>query len=256
MISNQRLYLFLIIVYSDPMKSVFIADAHLRNPDDDNYRLLLRFLSDLRGSTKTLFILGDLFEFWVGYNEKSFPHYQPVLDSLRKLTESGVEIVYFEGNHDFHLGRFFSEILRATIYPSPAILNLDGKQVYVCHGDQINSQDYGYRFFRFLLHNRAMKELFPLFPPALVFQIADNLSRRSKSCHRERNTKKDYKSLLTNFAENKFQNGCDAVITAHFHLPHLAVDESGKTLLSLGDWISQFSYGEFSSGTFSLHSYR
>lgn len=256
MISNQRLYLFLIIVYSDPMKRVFIADAHLRNPDDDNYRLLLRFLSDLCGSTKTLFILGDLFEFWIGYNEKSFPHYQPVLESLRKLTDAGVEIVYFEGNHDFHLGRYFSEILRATIYPNPAILNLDGKQVYVCHGDQINSQDYGYRFFRFLLHNRAMKELFPLFPPALVFQIADKLSRRSKSYHRERNIKKDYKSLLTNFAENKFQHGCDAVVTAHFHLPHLAVDESGKTLLSLGDWISQFSYGEFSSGTFSLHSYR
>jgi UDP-2,3-diacylglucosamine hydrolase len=238
------------------MKRVFIADAHLRNPDDDNYRHLLRFLSDLQGTTKTLFILGDLFEFWIGYNEKAFPHYLPILDSLRKLAESGVEIVYFEGNHDFHLGRFFSETLRAVIYQNPAILNLDGKKVFICHGDQINKQDYGYRFLRFLLHSRATKTLFPLIPPAVVFQIAAQFSRRSKMYHRERNKKRDYKALLTLFAEDKFLNGCDAVVTAHFHLPHLTVAENGKTLLSLGDWITQFTYGEFSSGKFSLHTFR
>ena len=238
------------------MKRVFIADAHLRNPSDDNYQLLLHFLSDIRGTVKTLFILGDLFEFWIGYDEKTFPHYLPVLDSLQKLAESGVEIVYFEGNHDFHLGKFFSETLRATIYTNPAILDLDGKRVYICHGDQINIQDYGYRLLRFLLHSPATKALFPLFPPALVFSIAKHLSCRSKKHHQERNKKKDYKSLLTRFAEYQFKNGCDAVVTAHFHFPHLSVAENGRTLLSLGDWITQFNYGEFSSGKFSLHSYR
>ncbi|MDD2335311.1 MAG: UDP-2,3-diacylglucosamine diphosphatase [Geobacteraceae bacterium] len=238
------------------MKRIFIADAHLRNPDDDNYQLLLHFLSDIRGTVKTLFILGDLFEFWIGYDEKSFPHYLPVLNSLQKLVESGVEIVYFEGNHDFHLGKFFSETLRATIYRNPAILELDGKNVYVCHGDQINIQDYGYRLLRFLLHSRATKTLFPLIPPPLVFRIAHHLSYRSKKHHQERNSKKDYKALLTHFAEYHFKNGCDAVVTAHFHFPHLSVSENGNTLLSLGDWITQFTYGEFSSGNFSLHSYR
>lgn len=238
------------------MKRIFIADAHLRNPDDDNYRLLLDFLSDIRGTVKTLFILGDLFEFWIGYDVKSFPHYFPVLDSLQKLVQSGAEIVYFEGNHDFHLGKFFSETLRATIYKNPAILELDGKHVYVCHGDQINLQDYGYRLLRLLLHSRTTKALFPLFPPALVFRIAHHLSCQSKKHHQERNCRKDYKLLLTNFAEYQFNNGCDAVVTAHFHVPHLTVTENGKTLLSLGDWITQFTYGEFSSGEFSLHSYR
>lgn len=238
------------------MKRVFIADAHLRNPSDDNYQLLLHFLSDIRGTVKTLYILGDLFEFWIGYGEKTFPHYLPVLDSLQKLAESGVEIVYFEGNHDFHLGKFFSETLRATIYTNPAILDLDGKRVYICHGDQINIQDYGYRLLRFLLHSHATKALFPLFPPALVFSIAKQLSCRSKKHHQERNKKKDYKSLLTRFAESQFVNGCDAVVTAHFHFPLLSIAENGETLLSLGDWITQFTYGEFSAGKFSLHSYR
>jgi len=253
---NHDLYLFQIIGYSDPMKNIFIADAHLRQPNDDNYQLLLHFLSEIRGKAKKLFILGDLFEFWIGYNEKNFPHYFPLLDSLVKLAESGVEIVYFEGNHDFHLGKFFSENLRATIYTEPAIVEIDGKQVYVCHGDLINSRDYGYRLFRFLLHNPVTKALFPLFPAALVFRIANNLSNRSKKHHQKRNIKKDYDRMLRKFADNQFRNGCDAVVTAHFHYPHLSVAENGNTLLSLGDWITQFTYGEFSAEKFSLHRYR
>jgi UDP-2,3-diacylglucosamine hydrolase len=238
------------------MRRVFIADAHLRKPDDKNYQLLVRFLSELRGSTKTLYILGDLFEFWIGYGEQAFPHYRPILDGLRELTESGVEIVYFEGNHDFHLGSFFTETLQATIYPSHATIDLDGKNVYMCHGDQINKQDYGYRFLRFLLHNRATKKLFPLFPSSLVFRIADHLSCHSKTYHQQRNSRWDYQALLENFADSRFQNGYDAIVTAHFHLPLLSVAKNGKTLLSLGDWITQFTYGEFSEGKFSLHSYR
>ena len=101
--------------------------------------------------------------------KNTFPHYLPVLDSLQKLVKSGVEIVYFEGNHDFHLGKFFSETLRATIYTNPAILDLDGKHVYVCHGDQINIQDYGYRLLRFLLHSRTTKTTFPYFSRLLWY---------------------------------------------------------------------------------------
>lgn len=238
------------------MRRVFIADAHLRNPDDENYQLLLRFLSELRGSTSTLFILGDLFEFWIGYREKAFPHYRPILDSLRELVESGVEIVYFEGNHDFHLGTFFSKTLQATIHPNHTVINLDGKKVFMCHGDQINAHDYGYRILRFLLHNGATKRLFPLVPPALVFRIADLFSCHSKTYHQQRNSQWNYQALLEHFAESRFQNGCDAVVTAHFHLPLLSVAKDGKTLLSLGDWITQFTYGEFTDGEFSLHAYR
>ena len=87
------------------MRSIFIADAHLRNPGDANYRELLRFLAGLRGNTDTLYILGDLFEFWIGYSTTPFIQYLPILEELRLLTAGGTAIVYFEGNHDFHMGR-------------------------------------------------------------------------------------------------------------------------------------------------------
>jgi len=239
------------------MRRVFIADAHLRNPTDANYRLLLRFLSELKDNTRSLFILGDLFEFWVGFQETAFPHYRPVLERLMELSEAGTEIVIFEGNHDFHLGRFFTETLRAQIHPHPAVLDLDGRRMYICHGDQINTRDRGYLLLRFLLHNRITRTLFPLLPQALVLRVAKHLSLRSKKKHGIRNSMWNYETLLRNFAETRFRDGCDAVISAHFHFPFIYTKTDGRenTLLSIGDWISQFSYGELYEGRLSLNRY-
>jgi UDP-2,3-diacylglucosamine hydrolase len=239
------------------MRKVFIADAHLRNPCDENYRVLLRFLSELHGTTETLFILGDLFEFWIGYRTTAFPHYQPILEHLRKLSATGTEIVYFEGNHDFHMGKHFSETVGATIFPAPAVLSLDGRKCLLCHGDQINTHDYGHRLLRFLLHNRVTKALFPLFPPGVACRIADHMSRHSKGNHGKRNARWNYELLLNEFADARFREGFDAVICAHFHLPLLSKRNSGRmrTLLSLGDWITQYSYGELRDGNLSLHQY-
>lgn len=240
------------------MRRVFIADAHLRSPTDENYRLLLRFLSELKGNTDELIILGDLFEFWVGYPETLFPHYRPALDSLMALKSAGAGIVYFEGNHDFHLGSYFRENLGASVHAGPAVLMLDGKRVYVCHGDQINKRDLGYMVLRNLLHNRVSGRIFPYLPPSLVFRVAKHLSRHSKGMHGKRNAAWNYESLLEDFAASKFRNRCDVVITAHFHRPFILTGKGDKngTLLSVGDWITQYSYGEMNAGEISLHNYR
>ena len=240
------------------MRKIFIADAHLRSEGDENYRTLLRFLASLEGNTDTLFILGDLFEFWVGYRTVPFSSYHPVLERLRQLAASGVRIVYFEGNHDFHMGPFFSETLRAEVHPGPAIIDLDGKRVFLCHGDQVNSRDYGYRFLRATLHNSLSRALIPLAPVALTSYIADRMSRQSNKKHGQRQARWDYAAILREFAAARFREGCDVVVAGHFHLPFLEKCGNGKErlLLSLGDWISQFSYGEWLDGELSLKSYR
>ncbi len=240
------------------MRKVFIADAHLRNPDDENYRKLLHFLAGLQGTTETLFILGDLFEFWIGYRRVPFTHYFPVLEQLRQLAGSGTEIVYFEGNHDFHMGPFFTETLKATVHRGPAIINLDGKRVYLCHGDQMNSRDIGYRLLRFALHNPLSGALAPIVPVGAVSRIAVWMSRASRQSHQARKMKWDYQAILRKFAADRFNEGCDTVITGHFHLPLLEKTTNGgeRTLLSLGDWITHFSYGELVDGEVSLKTYR
>jgi UDP-2,3-diacylglucosamine hydrolase len=240
------------------MRKVFLADAHLRKPEDFNYRTLLKFLSGLKANTEELFILGDLFEFWIGYRSIPFSHYIPVLELLQELSDSGTAIIYFEGNHDFHMGPFFEETLGVRVYCDPKVLSIDGKMVYFCHGDEIISSDYGYRMLRFMLHNRLVKAIFPMIPYRLTSLIAECMSRQSKGNHEQRNRKWDYETILKDFAATRFQCGCDIVVTGHFHTPCLDTTGTGKTekvLLSLGDWINQFSYGEWVDGKIYLRTF-
>jgi UDP-2,3-diacylglucosamine hydrolase len=240
-----------IFVYIGAMRKIFIADAHLRSPNDANYRTLIRFLETLPRDTDTLYLLGDLFEFWVGYPSPVYDHYREFVDCLKAVRGRGVRIVYFEGNHDFHLDRFFEEELQAEVYTSGAVLEIAGQQVYLCHGDQINRQDYRYRAFRLALHNPVTKALLPLFSRRIAAHTASILSRRSSKRHPARRSRWDYRVILNSFARGRFAAGCDAVITGHYHLPFLEREE-GHLFIALGDWITQFSYAQCLDGVFSL----
>lgn len=260
LLQNSGTFTFGFVSYIVPsMRRVFIADAHLEKPDDINYRTLLRFLDGLKGNTNTLFIMGDLFEFWIGYKNIPFTHYLPVLTMLRQLAESGTRIIYFEGNHDFHMGPFFEEILKAKIHCNPTIFTIDDKNVYLCHGDQVISSDYGHRFLRFLLHGSLTRRLLPLVPYRITSIIAQLMSHRSRKNHAGRSRKWDYLEIMKNFADSRFRSGCDVVIAGHFHYPYIdraKFDDREKVLLCLGDWKTHFSYGEWSEGRLELKTYR
>lgn len=237
------------------MRAIFIADAHLRREEDENYRLLLQFLAGLRGSIDVLYILGDLFEFWIGYERAPYPHYLPVLELLGELRESGVEIVYFEGNHDFHLGPAFTGRLGVRVYPGPATIELDGRRVHLCHGDEVNRRDYPYRLLRLMLHGGLTRALTHVVPPAVAAGIAERMGRKSKQNHGRRRQRWDYAALLRAYAAERFAEGCEVVISGHFHLP-LFEQQAGTTLICLGDWLSHYTYGEWRDGTVTLRSYR
>lgn len=237
------------------MRAIFIADAHLRQPGDQNYRLLMEFLAGLRGNVDTLYILGDLFEFWIGYDPVPFTHYLPLLDRLRELVDSGVRIEYFEGNHDFHMGPFFTETLRATVHPGPAVIDIQGERFYLCHGDEVNRKDYPYRLLRFILHSSLTRAATRIVPPAVTCRIAVGMSRESRKNHGRRRHRWDYAAILRTFAAERFREGCRAVVAGHFHQPFIDRNNDGTVLLSLGDWLTHYTYGEWSDGTLSLKTY-
>jgi UDP-2,3-diacylglucosamine hydrolase len=236
------------------MHAIFIADAHLKRPTDENYRLLLRFLQDLPPGTERLFIMGDFFEFWLGDSPLPFPHYGPVLEQLQALTAQGIELFFFEGNHDFHLGDYFRATFKARVFPDDTTLTMDGRRIYLCHGDRINRADHAYRLLRFAFRNPLTRLLAKIVPPSFPAWIAVNLGNHSKGKHKTATVKWDYLQLVRDFAATRFRSGYDVVVTAHFHRP--LIEESGShTLLALGDWISQFSYGEWRDGVLELKTY-
>lgn len=237
------------------MNVIFIADAHLRNPDDRNYRTMLRFLSEIPASVSMLVIAGDFFEFWLGDSPEAFPHYKPVLDALETVTQNGVKLLFFEGNHDFHLGRYFRTAFNAEVFPEKAEISIDGKRLFICHGDLINRTDYEYLALRFIFRNPLTWMLAKILPPSVPAYIARKLGKHSKENHKTAEAKWDYRQLVRKFAAAKFAEGFDIVVTAHYHRP-LFESSEGKSLLALGDWITQFSYGEWKDGELTLQTYQ
>lgn len=236
------------------MHVLFMADAHLKKPTDRNYLLTLDFLESIPASVEMLVIAGDFFEFWLGDSPEAFPHYRPVLDSLERLTQKGVKLIFIEGNHDFHLGGYFTKAFNADVFPESTTITLDGKKLFVCHGDCINRNDSGYLLLRFAFRNPLTRLLAKVLPPSVPAFIADRLGRHSKGNHKAAERKWDYLPLVKSFAAARFAEGFDTVVTAHYHRP-LLEKEANRNILALGDWITQFSYGEWINGELSLKTY-
>lgn len=238
------------------MRTIFIADAHLVSPEDTNYRLLLRFLHELEGELDTLYILGDLFDFWLGFPSHPFTQYGAVLDALERLVERGCRLVYCEGNHDFHLGTIFSKRIKTEIHAGPFIESVQGKRLYICHGDQINRDDRHYRLLRFLLRTPIIAAGVRFFPPAWAEKIRERLQKQSQAGYGAKTARWDYRRIVLDFARSLQSEGCDGLVTGHFHLA-LKEDLPGTafTVLSLGDWMEQFTYGEMQDGELRLMSY-
>jgi len=235
------------------MRAIFLADAHLQEPTDHNYKVMLQFLDGLIGSVDTIFILGDFFEFWIGYPGIPFQRYIPVVESLKRLTDSGVKLVYFEGNHDFHMGDYFRDVLDATIYKKGVALNIDGKVVDLSHGDQMSS-DFGYKMLRLLLHSFVTKWLTYIVPPKTADRIAVWMGKKSKGRYVSQNLDDTYRTLALSYAKKAFAKGSDIVISGHMHV---AMEESigSDKVIILGDWISLFTYAEWIDGEVTLRRY-
>lgn len=236
------------------MHTIFIADAHLRSPDDHNYRLMLRFLQEIPARTDMLVIAGDFFEFWLGDSPEAFPHYKPILEALARVTGSGVKLLFFEGNHDFHLGSYFRTAFNAEVFTAKAEITIDGKRLFICHGDLINRADYGYMALRFVFRNPLTRLLAKILPSAVPAFIAARLGKHSKGKHKAAADRWDVEALVRAFAAERFDEGFDTVVTAHYHRPFLEKSGAGS-LLALGDWITQFSYAELTDGELTLKTY-
>ena len=239
------------------MRTIFLADAHLTGPAEPNYRLLLSFLHGLEGNTETLFIMGDLFDFWLGFPSNPFRQYDDVLVALQSLVASGCRLVYFEGNHDFHMGPAFRQRLGADVHSGPAVMTVQGRKLFLCHGDQIHHGDYGYRVLRRLLHNRVVATAIRFAPPSLALRIRAYLQKNSRAGYLLNSRRWNYREIIRAFARSVQKLGCDGLVTGHFHLAFCEeLAGSGCTILSLGDWMEQFTYGEMKAGTLRLQTYQ
>jgi len=195
---------------------LFLGDAHILPEDKAFQERFARFLLSLPGIFDHLFILGDLFEFWFGFKNYAYEQeYGPILESFRHIAAKGVQIVYFEGNHDFSMGPIFVEELQARVYPNAHTFHVDDKRWYVTHGDLVAAEGIRYGTYRRLVRNSFTYGLISMLGPKRVLKIARRLGAMS---HRIYHTPEAYDARrYTTFVKKKFSKGYDAVIMGHTH---------------------------------------
>lgn len=230
------------------MRTIFLSDAHLRYPQDKNYQLLLDFLNQQK-DLDALFLLGDIFEFWLGYKHLAFTAYIPLLEKLRQLSESGTKLFFIEGNHDFHMGSYFTDTLKCTVIADQRLIEWDGKKILTTHGDRLKA-DRNYQRLRSFWRSWPIKVLSRVIHPDVVWSFALWLSNKS-SKNNPGKRHQDPTPYLIPFSE---MSNSDIVICGHFHCP-IEREHQGVKIIALGDWITQFSYAEMQDGEITLKKY-
>ncbi len=234
----------------------FLSDAHLGAApaalERERERRLHDFLNALPGRAAALYILGDLFDFWFEYRTAIPRRHFPTLAALERLREAGVRLAYLNGNHDFWLGRFLSEEIGAETHDGAVTLDLQGRRLWLHHGDGLTGGDLGYRVLKRVIRHPASIALYGLLHPDLGLPLARRVSGWSR--HSRPDRPPDFERLWREVALPRFAEGFDTVIIGHFHEVHER-RESGRTFLVLGDWIDRTTYAVLEGGEVALRSW-
>lgn len=226
------------------MKMIFFADTHLTRKSKRKIGFVEKFIRGECSDADMVFVLGDLFEFYHGYQGYIYPWYRSILDTFRIITDKGVSVYFVEGNHEFEIGPFF-ETYTGIKCVKNLIMNVEGRRTFISHGDE---------FFRNPF-TRVLKAPFTigamnLFGPHLSWKIAMGMSTLMSTKKKGRNPR--VKEKFREYARIKMAEGYDAVILAHSHISDYVEWGEGdrkKVYANPGDFIKHASYVEYTSAT-------
>jgi len=231
----------------------FIADAHLGQgtPESNRERErdLLAFFDHVGASGASLFVNGDLFDFWFEYGHAIPKRFVRVLLALESLKRHGVPVTYVGGNHDFWIGDYLEREIGIAFHDEPARLALHGRKILLAHGDGLGPGDAGYKLLKGVLRARLSRFLFRWIHPDVGIPIASMTSHTSRD-HAPRRPRSD-EELESTLGGPFFAAGYDAVILGHFHRP-LHRSAPGRDFIVLGDWIRGRSVVRLEEGRFTL----
>lgn len=206
---------------------LFLGDAHILPEDRDFQERLSSFLLSLDGTFDHIFILGDLFEFWFGFEDYPFQEeYGVVLDALRQVVSRGTRLVYFEGNHDFNMGPIFSEELHASVFPNWSGFEVDGSRWFVTHGDLVEAQCLRYGAYRKLIRNRLTYRLIRLLGPRMVLKVAGKMGALSHQVYHKPQAYNPER--YSTYIKEQFSKGYDVVIMGHTHRADIIEQKVGE----------------------------
>lgn len=236
---------------SKPGPVLFISDCHLGSPAGPPQRAawLVEFLESLPGRIGGLFVVGDLFDFWFEYRHAIPKGHFGVCRALAEITRSGVPVLYFGGNHDFWAGSYLRDEIGLQVAEGPRTFELQGRRVFIAHGDGMGGGDAGYKILKRILRSPVAIALYRSIHPDWGIPFAYRVSVASRRHTEPREI--IVPRLCREIALPALQRGHDAVVIGHIHEPtHLRLADGD--FLILGDWLENFTYGVLQEGRFRL----
>lgn len=216
------------------MRTLFISDLHLHNGRPDLTRALLQFLASTAQECDQLYILGDLFEAWIG--DDFIPDdLQPVVDALNALSRSGCEIFFQHGNRDFLVGQRFAELTGVQILGDSEVIELASGPALLMHGDQLCTDDHAYQALRQQMRNPQWQQAVLAKSVTERLEMAKQLRMASETQTADKSTEiMDVNPQAVQQAMATANS--DLLIHGHTHRPAVHSLEAGKRRIVLGDW--------------------
>lgn len=244
-------------------KVYFASDFHFGIPDHtrslEREKILITWLNQIKDDAAALYLMGDIFDFWFEYKTVVPKGFVRLLGKLAELSDAGLPVHLFRGNHDVWAFDYLEKEVGLSLHRDPEVITLQGKKLYLNHGDGYGPGDHGYKFIKKVFANRVNQWFFRWLHPDIGTRLGLYFSRRSRIANIAREGKKEYsqdpeKERLISYCKDYLvqQPDIDYFILGHRHLPlDLALTEKSRCII-LGDWITNFSYGVLEGGELRL----
>lgn len=232
--------------------SYFVSDAHLGiliKDRDDRQEQFISFIDHVQRDAASLYIVGDLFDFWIEYDYAIRPDYFVVVSRLRRLVEAGVEVHYLAGNHDFALGPFLRDVVGVCIHLDHLETAIQGKKVHLYHGDGLVKKDVGYRLLKRILRNPFNQRVYKLLHPNIGVPLGSFFSGSSRKLLANWITEEKLEEYRQN--AKRLLETSDIVIFGHTHRPEL-LTYGAKTYVNTGEWIRRYTFAKMEKGEIGL----
>ena len=241
----------------------FLSDFHLGAPNHaaslEREKAIVQFLDEIKNDADEIFLVGDMFDFWYEYRLVVPKGYVRLLGKLAELSDAGIRMHFFVGNHDMWMKDYFQQELNIPVYFEPKEFERNGKKILVGHGDGLGPGDHGYKRLKKIFRNPVCKWAFGILPPAAGIGLANYLSRRSRAqtgASEEIFMGEDKEWLMIYCREELKKKKIDFFVFGH---RHLAIDyrlNNESRYINLGDWINYYTYAIFDGTDMKLKSYK
>ena len=219
-------------------KTLFISDLHLTPTRPDITDCFMRFMQNEAIECDALYVLGDLFDFWIGDDDDS-PFARQIKQAFKHLTDQGIPCYFTCGNRDFLVGKRFAKQTGITLLPDEHVVDLYGRRAVVLHGDTLCTQDERYLEFRAKVHQPWLQRLFKCLP---MFVRRKLVARIQSDIRQDKQQKSmDIMDVTPSEVVNVMhRHQVDLMIHGHTHRPNIHQNtDSNQTRIVLGDWFEQ-----------------